>query len=87
MFILISIRGICTPLSTASHTQHYSVIYYYSEWLEDGLTTDSVTKAPDGLSYHVLCSAQHFTSFAVLVDVSDVEVSLYLVGGLCISAH
>lgn len=38
------------------------------------MTTESVTVAPDGLSYHVLCSTLHFTSFAVLVDVSDVEV-------------
>jgi hypothetical protein len=45
-----------------------------SEWLEDGVTTESVTMAPDGRSYHVLCSTVHFTSFAVLVDVSGVEV-------------
>ena len=45
-----------------------------SEWLDDGVTTDNVTTSPDGRSYHVVCTTKHFTSFAVLVDVSDVEV-------------
>jgi uncharacterized FlaG/YvyC family protein len=49
--------------------------FHASEWLEDGVTTESVTAAPDDRSYHVLCSTEHFTSFAVLVDVSDVEVA------------
>ena len=46
-----------------------------SEWLDTGVTTENVTVANDGRSYHVLCTAEHFTSFAVLVDVSDIEVS------------
>ena len=46
-----------------------------SEWLDTGVTTDNVTVATDGHSYHLLCTAEHFTSFAVLVDVSDIEVS------------
>ena len=46
-----------------------------SEWLDTGVTTENVTVANDGRSYHVLCTAEHFTSFAVLVDVSDTEVS------------
>ena len=45
-----------------------------SQWLDDGVTTDNVTTSPDGRSYHVVCTTKHFTSFAVLVDVSDVEV-------------
>ena len=45
----------------------------------DGINTISATKDPDSDRLHVVCESQHFTSFAVLVDVGGSDVSYLLI--------
>lgn len=58
-----------------SHTHTHT---HHSQWSEVGITTDSVTQSANGKSYHVVCTTEHLTSFAVLVDVVETNVGSYV---------